>query len=215
MKVRYFLRGLGVGIIFSAVVLLAAYKTNPPQMTDQQIKSRAKELGLIEGNKQDDSIEKLFSDTTSETAQDTQEQSVKENEDSAVDTKKNHSENNAKDAKEMTAEDASKKKEIEQTETSADGKQIGAEQKQANSEENDFLDNENNTEAGDSITITIYRGMSSEAVSEQLEKNNIIDDATQFNEYLCKKGYASRLITGKYQFSKEETYNSIVKKITR
>ena len=64
------------------------------------------------------------------------------------------------------------------------------------------------------ITITIPRGTPSEKVAAQMEKEGIIDDAKAFNDYLCSKGYGSKIITGKYQFTKKETYASIIKKIT-
>ena len=41
MKLKYYLRGLGTGILFATVVLFVAYAY---RMSDKQIKERAKEL---------------------------------------------------------------------------------------------------------------------------------------------------------------------------
>ena len=47
MKLAYFLRGLGIGIIFCAIVFSFS-KGTTSTMTDEEIISRAKELGMVE-----------------------------------------------------------------------------------------------------------------------------------------------------------------------
>lgn len=48
MKLKYYLRGLGIGIIVTAVVMSAASGNKTETMTDEQVKARAVELGMIE-----------------------------------------------------------------------------------------------------------------------------------------------------------------------
>ena len=47
MKKRYYLRGLGLGIVFTAVFFLVGGNSKQT-MSDEMIKERAKELGMIE-----------------------------------------------------------------------------------------------------------------------------------------------------------------------
>ena len=47
MKLRYYLRGLGVGILVTAVIMTVALSKKQP-MTDDEVIKRAKELGMIE-----------------------------------------------------------------------------------------------------------------------------------------------------------------------
>ena len=47
MKLRYYLRGLGVGILVTAVIMTVALSKKQP-MTDEEVIKRAKELGMIE-----------------------------------------------------------------------------------------------------------------------------------------------------------------------
>ncbi len=48
MKLKYFLRGLGSGIIFCAIILLVAYMTSGSyRLTDKEIISRAEKLGMV------------------------------------------------------------------------------------------------------------------------------------------------------------------------
>ena len=50
MKLRYYLRGLGIGMLVAALVLVLSGKTNG-QMSDEAVKRRAGELGMVEKDK--------------------------------------------------------------------------------------------------------------------------------------------------------------------
>ena len=52
MKFRYFLRGLGVGIVFASILFLTAYRDNLSsyKLTDDEIIKRAKSLGMVEAD---------------------------------------------------------------------------------------------------------------------------------------------------------------------
>lgn len=47
MKLKYYLRGLGTGVLFATLILFISYTYHN---TDAQIKKRAKELGMIEAS---------------------------------------------------------------------------------------------------------------------------------------------------------------------
>ena len=48
MKRKYFVRGLGVGIVFGALIMFAAYMTSGRnRMSDEDIIKRAQELGMV------------------------------------------------------------------------------------------------------------------------------------------------------------------------
>lgn len=62
MKRKYFVRGLGVGIVFGALIMFVAYMTSGKNhMSDEDIIKRAQELGMV---KQSEYV--LESDVTSE-----------------------------------------------------------------------------------------------------------------------------------------------------
>ena len=46
MKLKYYLRGLGIGIVVTAIIMSITNK--PEEMTDAEIKMRALELGMVE-----------------------------------------------------------------------------------------------------------------------------------------------------------------------
>ena len=78
MKLRYYLRGLGIGIVVTAVIMTVAL-SKKQLMTDEEVIKRAKELGMIENtiikdvatSKNDD--EQVSEDIKEETKENTQE----------------------------------------------------------------------------------------------------------------------------------------------
>ena len=49
MNLKYYLRGLGIGTIVTALILGIALGNPNDQMSNEEIKQRAKELGMVEG----------------------------------------------------------------------------------------------------------------------------------------------------------------------
>ena len=68
MRFKYFLRGLGVGIVFASLIFFMVYKENAtPKMSDKQIIERAKELGMVEEGSSIEDI--LHTSATSEASE--------------------------------------------------------------------------------------------------------------------------------------------------
>lgn len=74
MKFRYFLRGVGIGIVFATIIFSVAYRqSGNSKMTDQQVIERAKELGMVEpGTSIKDLLDNNSSKTEVETASDSE-----------------------------------------------------------------------------------------------------------------------------------------------
>ena len=47
MKLKYYLRGIGIGMLVTALILSISY-LNHNKMSDEEVKKRAKELGMVE-----------------------------------------------------------------------------------------------------------------------------------------------------------------------
>lgn len=60
MKLKYYLRGLGIGILVKAAILTIVYHTKG-SMSDSQIMKRAAQLGMVMASTEDDT---LFAQTT-------------------------------------------------------------------------------------------------------------------------------------------------------
>jgi len=47
VKLKYYLRGLGIGIIVTTIILVSCFSMQKPKMTDAQIIEKASQLGMI------------------------------------------------------------------------------------------------------------------------------------------------------------------------
>lgn len=50
MKLNYYMRGLGIGIVVTAILMGIASSGKKEQMTDEEIRQRAMEMGMVDGN---------------------------------------------------------------------------------------------------------------------------------------------------------------------
>lgn len=66
MKFQYFLRGLGTGIVFAAIIFVIAYNGKANQLSDDEIIKKAKGLGMVEA---DDQIGMLIEEQNNSTEQ--------------------------------------------------------------------------------------------------------------------------------------------------
>lgn len=177
MKLKYFLRGLGAGIIFGAVIMLVAYMTSGGyKLSDKEIISRAEKLGMVfeedetasgSDAMQNDDPKADESDTTEEVT--TTEKPVTED---AVST--------TEQITEITTEHT------EETVTTT-------------AQQDDYA----------VATITVVGGMGSEQVAQLLMDAGIIDDAADFDSFLNRNGYSTRIEIGTYEINNQMTYEEI------
>lgn len=213
MKVKYFLRGLGFGILITTLLLFVSMdKNKSTEMTDEQIVERAKELGMLTQDEVDDyrlgeSLDNIKASLKatevpegspevsqgSESASPSPSASQQPEENSAQKTDKTSadksSSNEVADAKASKAPTASEKTTSDKTTTS----------------------NKKNT---DTIVIKIEAGMVSKSIAKYLYQKNVIGSATDFNNYLMEHKLTNKIIAGEYKIPVDATYEEIVEIIT-
>lgn len=183
MKFRYFLRGVGVGIIFSSIVCLVAYQSAAAgKMTEEEIRKEAEKLGMVE---KEDPLEDLL------TTQNNQEKSQKENADSEEETQKTETETANQKSEEQTTEVTTETTTEQATETKTE-----------------------TTEQEEKVTIKIEKGSTSYTVCQKLQELGMIEDASEFDTYLVKNGYASRIRVGEHTLKKGMEYHDIAEAIS-
>lgn len=217
MKFKYFLRGLGVGIVFASIIFLAAYD-NPStdKISDEQIIKRAKELGMVET---DGTVGELLKEkNSSEKKTVSTEEALQEKTTEAVtEKKKNKKDSNKKEI--TTTEDQSTenntsedgKKQEATTEGSTEEKKENKKTESDKKKDSDTAKQNDNKKEDDTqtIKITIERGTSSYPVCQKLEELGLIDNAAKFDDYLVENGYANRLCVGTHKLKKGMDYKTI------
>ena len=188
MKRKYYLRGIGVGILFSTIVLLVAYiASGRGQMTDDEIRKRAKELGMVETESELGALDKPAD--KKDTAEDEPVSSIEE---ASEDTSEENSEGNSDDTEEPSETSDTEEPSTDSTENTTE---------EAKPQER-------------MVTFTVVSGMNSWNVAVILQDQGVIESAAEFDAYLEANGYSSRIATGEYKVSVGADFETIAKMIT-
>ena len=203
MKLKYYLRGLGAGMILSTVILsLTLGKQAKVELTDAQIIERAEALGM----------EKKKS--TINVDYDAIDQSI--NGSNEIDTSKEGE--NANDRSEENKKDNL----AEETDASDEKNQETISDNQESSEtEGQGFGNSSTTgqelvieEHPITKTIVIRPGMTANQVSQLLEEQGVISSAEEFRLYLIDQQLTAKIISKKIEIEVNATFKEIAKLIT-
>lgn len=187
MKLKYFIRGLGIGIIFGAIIMLVAYNSSDKdRMTDAEVIDRAKQLGMV-----------MQEATQTDAAGDITETSTKADTETTIEVA-------SEEKTESTTEVTTAVTTEAVTETTTEKKT------EAKTETLSEEVNNSYTEA----TITVTRGMGSTEVAGLLQRAGIIEDAADFDSYLVKQGISNKIQINTYKFNSNMSYEDIGKELT-
>lgn len=216
MNLKYYIRGIGVGIIFTAAVMSAAFHASSKQgLTNEQIKEKAKELGMVEKGSVDSLADLLNTSTPTptelpeenngEAPQDTDpaDDGSQDGEAQNTDTQNTDTQNTDTQNTDATGTDPeSSDKENPGSQDTASG--------ETGSEDTNNPDSENGAEGDDEKAgIDITEGMTSEQVANLLKSQGIIEDSGAFNQYLVINNYTRKIRIGNYEIKPYATYKEI------
>ena len=197
MKLKYYLRGLGIGILVTTVILSLA-GVGRKNMTDEEVVKRAKELGMVESTLLSDLPDQTKTDEVRPTEPEISLQpETSEPEESASTPETPEAPEETPVAPEETPEAP------EETPVAPEETPVSPE------------DGNPDTPAGETVTLVIGRGESSTTVSKNLKKAGIVEDAAAFDRCLCNNGYDKKIITGTYEIPYGASEEEIAKIITR
>ena len=190
MKLKYYLRGLGIGILVTTVILSLA-GVGRKNMTDEEVVKRAKELGMVEST--------LLSDLPDQTKTD--------------EVRPTEPEISLQPETSEPEESAS----TPETPVAPEETPVAPEETPEAPEETPVSPEDGNpdTPTGETVTLVIGRGESSTTVSKNLKKAGIVEDAAAFDRFLCNNGYDKKIITGAYEIPYGASEEEIAKIITR
>lgn len=239
MRLKGYLRGLGAGIFISAV-LMGIATSGKGTMTDAEVKERAAALGMVEEDallvkpKLEETIPELPADDgknddkdreddasapdteikPEEKAEEKKEEAAKEKtEETPVDASADKTEVKTEDKTEVKTEDKTEDKTENKTEDDQEAEDIRAKEDIAMGGQNDnaALAEPAST---DSFTLQIASGTTSFTVAKLLQKGGVIDDAADFDDYLCDNHYDNKINHGVFKIPAGAGYEEIAKIIT-
>lgn len=225
MRIKYYLRGIGCGIIFSVVIMsIAMGNRGKTQISDAEVIQRAKQLGMVEADdKGKEDKNNLEAATEIETEEDVKGETPASTEKNTEIDKASVNEKND------TEKDKDKEKEKEkdndngsinaltnQKPSSESNKSDGDTEKKPKEENNSnqaVPSDKSSTQTG-YVSFTVKRGQVCRQIAENLQKKGIVDDADSFREYMARKGLASSIRCGTFELPKGASYEKIAECLT-
>ncbi len=188
MKLKYYLRGLGFGVICTAIIMGIALSGNKKEkLTDAEIIERARLLGMVmEEDSGDKSSEKK--ETEAEQKEDSK---TPENQDNKAKEEKDDKD------KDDDGESDSVKPEEEKKDEPSDS-----------SSPTESTENSGDTQ--NMVEFEIKQGEFSDVVSQKLFQAGLIPDAEEFNNYMTQKGVDDSLRVGVHLIPAGATQDEII-----
>lgn len=214
MRLKYFLRGVGIGILVTTIILTATHASER-RMSDSEVIDRAIELGMsfsASHSGQQSSTEEASSEESSAG----QENSGDDVTDDLQHESETETEMGSQSPSETVSELAGDGEALPGKESEAvTGMTTQATTETAETTTELTTENENDGSAAGvmnnevTCTISITKGMSSRTVCDMLKQNGIIEDAADFDRYLIKTGYDDKIRVGEVEVNSGMTYEEL------
>lgn len=200
MKLKYFLRGVGVGIIFGALIMLVAYlTTGASKLSDEEIIKRAENLGMVQ---EEDLVITGTKEDTTESTEDASAQSADGN-----------------DTTEATFADGTTEDIIQDSDVSIEGVVDGTINSSTTEASTEGTSTDASTESADdtyvTASISVTSGMTSTEVALLLQEVGIIEDYEDFDAFLNENGYSTQIKINDYDFNSNMTYQELAEALIK
>lgn len=189
MKLKYYLRGCGVGILITVVIFMVAIKAKGGIMTDQKVMRRASELGMVMAENEQNVI----------------------NMPSTVETQMHSDTQNALQTQTIPETQETGQITSEKKETGTSSKTPQAEEQKKPQEDK----KEEGKESKKEIIISVNKGEVCRDVAERLYEEGLVEDSEEFRVYMGENGYAKNLCVGEFSLKKGMTYKEIAEVLTQ
>lgn len=209
MKIRYYLRGLGLGILVTAIFFMVSGNNSQP-MSDEMIKARAKELGMSESvvlselSTEEETAEENTTEITTN-----EEVTTEQVEEETTVTEETVSEEPV--SEETEAEETSSEEAVSEESTEETVVEVASQSSNTQEAEPESETPENTASNTEPVTITVNRGEGSDTVSRRLQEAGLVADAHEYDKYLMANGYDKRIGAGEHVIPAGATWEDIAK----
>lgn len=211
MKLKIYLRGLGIGIIVTTLIL-GISSSGKKELSDTEVIARAKKLGMVEAEAESGRLSEGIGSKEIETEMsDIEELSSEELSSEELSSEEVSLEDNASNKEEsaLSAEEKSSKQESESETQSGHQSKVSAGVGIA-----EPIDSEPET-SKQTVEVTIVSGDDSAAASRRIYEAGLVESATDLDKYLCSNGYSKKVVSGTYKIPVDADNETIAKIITK
>jgi hypothetical protein len=207
MKLRPYLRGLGIGMIVTAIILHFSMKNaNSSEMTDSEIKARAAELGMIENT--------VLSNTVSQQSVSVDFSEIIEGDDEP-EIMAEPSEEPVIEPSDDVATAPSEEPSVEPSASPSLEPSPAPSATPSPSVAPSVVSSPADTDTPvNYVTVTVVSGDSSYAVAKKVYDAGLVTSTALFDQYLCANGYDRFISVGQHRIPVDATDEEIAKILT-
>lgn len=219
VKLKYYLRGLGIGIIVTALLMGASDKNQVTAKNDDYI-LESESAEDIAGFEKKDEVKTLETKPQEAITEEYEIQETKTEENTAkisteelLEAEKAKDEiNTTKDSENEAAETISDIT-IETDKTAVEESSALEESQELSKEVQDLIQMTKESSAS-AYTLEIVRGDDSGTVSRKLQNAGIVENASEFDAFLMQHGYDKKISIGTVQIQKGASWVEIAEKLS-
>lgn len=196
MKLKYYLRGVGTGMIVTTLILMIVFQIHKEDGNAVLEDYQSETVAQAEDAKED-----MMAETETE-------------EDTGLRTEENTESGVLPETKAEIETEASIEKATEipkETEKVVSDKTESPEKEQVSSKPVVTDQKPTQKEQQQKVRIEVKRGEYSDVVCRKLQEKKVIDDAEKFNKFLMQKKYDDLILPGVYDIPLDSTYEEIAK----
>lgn len=183
MKLKYYLRGLGIGLMVTATICMLG-GAGKAVITDDEVIARAEQLGMIQNP--------VLSQLPQPGSESNEVEKDKEKNEMNDSEKPSEEDTLQKPSEEEAPEDPSEEDVPEDPSEEDVLQEASEEESESDPETSEEITNEY-------ITITIVSGDSSVSVSRKVFEAGLVNSASEFDSFLCANGYDRILSVGEHR----------------
>lgn len=191
MNLKYYLRGLGLGIVITAIIMGIAASSKKTALSDEDIIIKAKNLGMIEESELADYVQKAKSAFEQEVRSEIEAEYEKNAELQAADSLMTDAPQESQTSESGISKDGN---EDEPNEPGEDTEAMGMQ--------------------AEPIVFTVRKGETPYSISERLESSGLVTAATDFDKYLVDNGYDRKIVASEYMIPPDADMDMIARIIT-
>ena len=225
---KYYLRGLGVGIVVTSLILGIGLGSRKETLSNEEIKERARTLGMVEesitvaeaaAQKEEEAQEKVTTDPVpeenaegdAETIVSAEPEVSSEPAVSVSAAPETSEEPKVSAASEPEASEEPNASAASEPEASAEPEAGATPEAGVKPVADEAEEDSGTAPAKEIVDITINPGEGSYVISQKLEQSGLVDDATEYDAYLCDNGYHTKLRAGVHKIPMGSTREEIAK----
>ena len=228
MNLKYYLRGLGVGIVVTSLILGIGLGSRKETLSNEEIKERARTLGMVEesitvaeaaAQKEEEAQEKVTADPVPEENAEGDAETIVSAEPEVSSEPAVSVSAAPETSEEPKVSAASEPEASEEPNASAASEPAASTAPEAGAAPeagvkpvaNEAEEDSGTAPTKEIVDITINPGEGSYVISQKLEQSGLVDDATEYDAYLCDNGYHTKLRAGVHKIPMGSTREEIAK----